>query len=187
MEQSSVQVKKNQWNCWNLVHYVQFLYPDGIGSDLKVAFSLLLPSARYRQEGGRPDNATFQLFCFPPRYKRNSEKLELSSVQLPKLGGNAGTQFIKLSSFTTLGKGIPDLYRGALSEEMANLSNFEEFCGGAFWDLDLTWNTKDPYFTPCFEVDNFTLFQEYSLMCPTRFKPEIYVCWTYAVCQITLQ
>ncbi|XP_077284669.1 multidrug resistance-associated protein 1-like [Arctopsyche grandis] len=27
----------------------------------------------------------------------------------------------------------------------------DEFCGSKFWDEDLTWNTNDPYFTPCFE------------------------------------
>ena len=26
MELSAVQVPKNQWNCWNLVHYVQVLF-----------------------------------------------------------------------------------------------------------------------------------------------------------------
>jgi ATP-binding cassette subfamily C (CFTR/MRP) protein 1 len=30
-------------------------------------------------------------------------------------------------------------------------SSFEtEFCGGVFWDLNVTWNTDDPDFTPCF-------------------------------------
>ena len=28
---------------------------------------------------------------------------------------------------------------------------FDNFCGGKFWDLAVTWNTEDPDFTPCFE------------------------------------
>ena len=28
---------------------------------------------------------------------------------------------------------------------------FEDFCGGKFWDLSVTWNTNDPDFTQCFE------------------------------------
>ena len=31
-----------------------------------------------------------------------------------------------------------------------NASQFEEFCGGQFWDLDTTWYTNEPDFTPCF-------------------------------------
>ncbi|CAG7833093.1 unnamed protein product [Allacma fusca] len=27
----------------------------------------------------------------------------------------------------------------------------DEFCGSTFWDLNRTWNTDDPDFTPCFE------------------------------------
>lgn len=30
------------------------------------------------------------------------------------------------------------------------LSGFEEFCGGQFWDSNFTWNTATPDFTPCF-------------------------------------
>ncbi|OXA39170.1 multidrug resistance-associated protein 1 [Folsomia candida] len=26
-----------------------------------------------------------------------------------------------------------------------------EFCGSTFWDRNVTWDTTDPYFTPCFE------------------------------------
>ena len=30
-------------------------------------------------------------------------------------------------------------------------TNFEEdFCGGQFWNLSLTWDTDNPDFTPCF-------------------------------------
>jgi ATP-binding cassette subfamily C (CFTR/MRP) protein 1 len=30
-------------------------------------------------------------------------------------------------------------------------SSFEtDFCGGTFWDLNATWYTDDPDFTPCF-------------------------------------
>ena len=32
------------------------------------------------------------------------------------------------------------------------MANFEEFCGGPFWDVNVTWNTNDPDFTPCFQV-----------------------------------
>jgi ATP-binding cassette subfamily C (CFTR/MRP) protein 1 len=28
--------------------------------------------------------------------------------------------------------------------------NDSSFCGGDLWDLDVTWNTDDPDFTPCF-------------------------------------
>lgn len=34
---------------------------------------------------------------------------------------------------------------------MANLTGFEKFCGGQFWDLDVTWYTAQPDFTPCFQ------------------------------------
>ncbi|KAG4074937.1 hypothetical protein HA402_009362, partial [Bradysia odoriphaga] len=27
-----------------------------------------------------------------------------------------------------------------------------DFCGSEFWDADLTWNTENPFFTPCFEI-----------------------------------
>ncbi|XP_021950748.1 multidrug resistance-associated protein 1 [Folsomia candida] len=27
----------------------------------------------------------------------------------------------------------------------------EEYCGSPFWDRNLTWDTSDPFFTPCFE------------------------------------
>ncbi|XP_057660508.1 multidrug resistance-associated protein 1 isoform X6 [Diorhabda carinulata] len=30
-------------------------------------------------------------------------------------------------------------------------ANLNRFCGSRFWDQNLTWNTKDPEFTPCFE------------------------------------
>jgi len=31
-------------------------------------------------------------------------------------------------------------------------SSFEtQFCGGVFWDLNVTWYTEDPDFTPCFQ------------------------------------
>ncbi|XP_018568578.1 multidrug resistance-associated protein 1 isoform X9 [Anoplophora glabripennis] len=33
---------------------------------------------------------------------------------------------------------------------MAN-STLDNFCGGEFWNLNLTWNTNDPDFTKCFE------------------------------------
>ena len=29
--------------------------------------------------------------------------------------------------------------------------SFDEFCGSKFWDSQVTWNTTDPDFTPCFE------------------------------------
>lgn len=28
--------------------------------------------------------------------------------------------------------------------------NFQDFCGGPLWDVDMTWNTRQPDFTPCF-------------------------------------
>ncbi|KAJ6648205.1 Multidrug resistance-associated protein 1 [Pseudolycoriella hygida] len=28
----------------------------------------------------------------------------------------------------------------------------EDFCGSPFWDSSLTWDTYDPFFTPCFEL-----------------------------------
>ena len=32
-----------------------------------------------------------------------------------------------------------------------SLTNFEEnFCGGEFWNDNITWNTDNPDFTPCF-------------------------------------
>ena len=52
----------------NLKSYRFIEYRDGIGSDWKVAFSCLLPSAWYRQEGGRRENTTLQSLRFPPRY-----------------------------------------------------------------------------------------------------------------------
>ena len=42
------------------------IYRDGIGSDWKVAFSRLLPSARYRQEGGRQKTQPFNRFATYP-------------------------------------------------------------------------------------------------------------------------
>ena len=31
----------------------------------------------------------------------------------------------------------------------------EKFCGGEFWNLNLTWNTENPDFTPCFHKTVF--------------------------------
>ena len=33
---------------------------------------------------------------------------------------------------------------------MANLTDFEDFCGGQLWNTNLTWDTEDPDFTACF-------------------------------------
>jgi len=33
-----------------------------------------------------------------------------------------------------------------------NGSGFEHFCGGKFWDLNITWYTAHPDFTPCFQA-----------------------------------
>ncbi len=36
------------------------------------------------------------------------------------------------------------------------LGSFEEFCGGVFWDQQLTWDTEDPDFTACFHKTVFS-------------------------------
>ena len=58
------------------------LYRDRIVSDLKVAFSRLLPSTRYRQEGRRRENATLQSLHFPPRYNHNPQVVAPIGEQL---------------------------------------------------------------------------------------------------------
>ena len=38
----------------------------------------------------------------------------------------------------------------SMSDEGGGLPTDPGFCSSAFWDLDLTWNTNNPDFTPCF-------------------------------------
>ena len=75
----------------NLQCFYTTLYRDGIGSDWKVAFSRLLPSAQYRQGGGRRENATFQWLGFPPRYSSATVSWEYRGEKIIK-GKKGGSE-----------------------------------------------------------------------------------------------
>ena len=72
MELSSVQVPENEWNCWNFVHKVQFLY-------IKIAEKLELNSVQALkkwadlQELGSLNQVPSQL-CYPPYFLWHSRR-----------------------------------------------------------------------------------------------------------------
>ncbi|XP_072401346.1 multidrug resistance-associated protein 1 isoform X12 [Diabrotica undecimpunctata] len=62
-----------------------------------------------------------------------------------------------LTEITTLATSLTELpnltsnsSQNATLEEEA-FTSLSSFCGSPFWDNNLTWNTNDPEFTPCFE------------------------------------